>query len=154
MREPGEKLKTDDIDLKIIRRLWDGRTPFKEIADDIGLTTNTIRSRVNRLRDNGILQIIGLVDPTAFPGTTSAIVFFKLKQEKREKALQQIGKLKNVVAAANLSSCHDIMAMVMFNEEYTHKDFIFEELKKVEGIVSVETAFPVDSVNWQLRYVL
>ena len=83
----------DDTDLKIIRRLWDGRTPFSEISKEIGIITNTVRKRVNRLIENGILQIIGLADPDAIPDTYSAFIGFKIQPPKIKKALKQIGAL-------------------------------------------------------------
>jgi Lrp/AsnC family transcriptional regulator for asnA, asnC and gidA len=147
-------MKTDDTDLAIIRHLWDGRTPFSEIAKKLGITTNTVRARVNRLIDHGILQIIGLVDPDAVPGHSSAIMSFKVKPEVAQKAVKQIGKLKGVVTAGCVTGRFDIMALVFFNDKHTHRDFIFNELAKIDGLVSVETFFVMDAVNWQLRYVL
>ena len=60
-------MKTDETDLTIIRHLWDGRTPFSKIAKELGITTNTVRARVNKLTGDGILQNSGLVDPHAIP---------------------------------------------------------------------------------------
>jgi len=147
-------MKTDDIDLAIIRRLWDGRTPYSKIAKEIGITTNTVRARVNRLIENGVLQIIGLVDPKAFPGHYSAIIGIKAEPKMVKEMVGKIGKLKGVLAAASVTGRFDVMAFVFFNEEYSHRDFIFNELAKVDGVVSVETFFTMDAVNWQLRYVL
>ena len=144
----------DDTDLNIIRQLWNGRTPFSEIAEKIGLTTNTVRNRVNRLIENGILQIIGLVDPDAIPNHASAFIGFKIEPQKLKLALQQIGKLKGVVAATCVSGRFDIIAVVLFNEDYNHRHFIFNEMAKVSGIISTETFFTTEAVNWQLRYVL
>jgi len=147
-------MKTDDIDLAIIRRLWDGRIPFSKIAKEIGVTTNTVRARVNKLIENGILQIIGLVDPQAIPGHYSAIIGIKAEPRMVKQLLEKIGKLKGVVAAACVSGGFDIIAVVFFNEKYSHRDFIFNKLAKLDGLVSVETFFTMDAVNWQLRYVL
>ena len=41
----------------------------------------------------------------------------------------------------------DIMALVFFNAKYTRRDFVFNELAKVDGIVSTETFFKMDAVN-------
>jgi Lrp/AsnC family transcriptional regulator for asnA, asnC and gidA len=147
-------MKTDDTDLAIIRHLWNGRTPFSKIAKELGITTNTVRARVNKLVDNGVLQIIGLVDPDAVPSHSSAIMAFKIKPKVSQKAVKQIGELNGVVMAGCVSGRFDIMALVFFNAQYTHRDFVFNELAKVEGIVSVETFFKMDAVNWQMRYVL
>ena len=70
--------KLDKTDLEIVRNLWDGRTPYSDIAEKIGLTTNTVRNRVNKLLDKGVLQIISLVEPTAIAGHHSAFVGFNI----------------------------------------------------------------------------
>jgi Lrp/AsnC family transcriptional regulator for asnA, asnC and gidA len=147
-------MKTDDIDLAIIRHLWDGRKPFSKIAKEIGITTNTVRARVNKLIENGVLQIIGLVDPQAVPGHYSAIIGLKAEPKKVKQMVEKIGKLKGVVTVASVSGRFDIMAVVFFNEKHSHRDFIFNELAKLDGVISVETFFTMDAVNWQLRYVL
>ena len=144
----------DEINLAIVRHLWDGRKPYAEIAQELGITTNTVRNRVNRLIEAGVLQVIGLVDPEALPGHSSGLVAFKVRPDKVEQALEEIGRMKNVVAATYVSGRYDILAIVFFNEEHNHQRFIFQEITKVEGIVSVETFFSMKAVNWQLRYVL
>jgi len=53
-------MKIDGINLAIIKHLRDGRKSFKRIAEDLGLTENTIRARVKRLTDAKVLQISGL----------------------------------------------------------------------------------------------
>lgn len=147
-------MQTDETDLAIIRHLWNGRTPYSDIAKELHITTNTVRNRVNKLSNSGILQIIGLVDPDAVPGHTSAFVCFKVKPQTLKQSLEQIGKLKGVVAAASVSGRYDIIAVVLFSEKYSHRDFINKELNTVEGLLAVETSFVIDGVNLQLRYVL
>ncbi|ERH00300.1 MAG: transcriptional regulator [Halonotius sp. J07HN6] len=47
----------DDLDrqiLSILRR--DARTPYTEIADEIGTSEGTVRNRVDRLTDEGIIE--------------------------------------------------------------------------------------------------
>jgi DNA-binding Lrp family transcriptional regulator len=47
----------DDLDrqiLDILRR--DSRTPYTEIADDVGTSEGTVRNRVERLLDDGIIE--------------------------------------------------------------------------------------------------
>lgn len=144
----------DDIDMKIITHLWDGRTPFRKISKEVGVTTNTVRTRVNRLIKDGILQIIGLVDPFAIPGHSSAFVGFKLEAKKVQEATEQIRKLKGAVVVAGVSGRFNVIASFMFNDKYTYRDFLFQELVKVEGLITIETFFVVDAKNFNLRYVL
>lgn len=144
----------DDINLSIIQRLWDGRMPYADIAKELGITTNTVRNRVNKMKAEGILQIIGLVDPKAIKGAQSALVTFKVEVDKADEALKQISEIKGVVSAAAVSGSFDIVAVVFFNESYSHEHFLFKELVKVKGLKDVETHIVLKSVNWQLRYAL
>ena len=148
------KYKLDKTDLEIVRHLWDGRMPYADIAEKVGLTTNTVRNRVNRMLDKGALQIISLVDPSNIEGHSSAFMGFKILPNKVKTCLTQIYRLKGVVGAARVSGRFDVMALMMFNEEYSYPRFLEEELLKVDGLVSTETFFTIGGENFQLRYVL
>jgi Lrp/AsnC family transcriptional regulator for asnA, asnC and gidA len=144
----------DDTDMEIIRNLWDGRTPYSDIAERVGLTTNTVRNRVNRMLKSGVLQIIGLVDPGAIEGHHSAFIGFKVLPDSVSSALKGISEMRGVVGAATVSGRFDIMAVVLFNETFSYKRFLEEELQNIPGLLSTETFFVVGGREFQLRYVL
>ena len=146
--------KLDSYDIDIIRNLWDGRTPYQEIAEKVGLTTNTVRSRVNKMLESGALQIISLVNPTALEDHQAAYIGFKVLPYKMTEALNAISKLKGVVGASSVSGRFDIMAVVMFNTEHSYQRFLEEELRLVDGLLSTETFFAIGGDTFQLRYVL
>jgi Lrp/AsnC family transcriptional regulator for asnA, asnC and gidA len=150
----GMGYKLDEYDIKIIRNMWDGRRPFKDVAKKVGLTTNTVRNRVNRMLKAGVLQIISLVNPTAIEGHQSAYIGFKVLPHKMHEALSSISKLTGVVGAASVSGRFDIMAIVMFNTEHSYQRFLEEELRKVDGLLSTESFFAIGGETFQLRYVL
>jgi hypothetical protein len=54
----------DRLDYEILSVLQqDGRRSFTEIGKKLGVSEGTIRKRVMRLVDDGVIRIIGLVDP-------------------------------------------------------------------------------------------
>ncbi|MGW1160214.1 Lrp/AsnC family transcriptional regulator [Streptomyces sp. NPDC002519] len=54
----------DAIDLRILDELeQDGRLPFAELADRVGLSAGATRSRALRLLDGGVLKVLALVRP-------------------------------------------------------------------------------------------
>lgn len=146
--------KIDKTDLEIVRNLWDGRTPYSDIAEKVGVTTNTVRTRVNRMREEGALQIIALINPEAVEHHQSAFIGFTVEPRYAQKAVNQIGSLTGVVAASVVSGQFDLMAVVMFNQEHSYRRFLEEELNRVDGLVSTETFFVVAGDTFQLRYVL
>jgi Lrp/AsnC family transcriptional regulator for asnA, asnC and gidA len=83
-------MNIDKINLSIIRHLRDGRKSYKKIADDLSLSENTVRTRVKKLIDEGVLEITGLVDAEAVTDHRVVIVGVKLatmelvKKEERK----------------------------------------------------------------------
>lgn len=144
----------DATDLEIVRHLWDGRKPFADIGEKMGITTNTVRARVQQLQKTGVLQIIGLIDPQSIPGHSSAFVGFKIETSKIAAAIEQIRHLKGIVVAACVSGHLDVMSCILFNQEFTYRDFLFNEVPKVNGVISLETFFVVEADSFNLRYVL
>ncbi|MFX0039612.1 MAG: Lrp/AsnC family transcriptional regulator [Candidatus Heimdallarchaeota archaeon] len=54
----SRSMNYDKLDLEIIRSLHnDSRKPISEIADDVNSTANTIRRRLNRMIDEGIIEL-------------------------------------------------------------------------------------------------
>lgn len=149
-----QQLKLDSVDLEIIRHLWDGRTPYSDIADRIGLTANTVRNRVNRMLRSNAVHIVCLVNPYVLKDHQSAIIGFKTLPKESKKALEKITTLKGMVTAARVTGRFDIVAVLLFNQDSTYENFIKEEVPKVEEIVSMETFFAFGSDNFQLRYAL
>ena len=64
----GENMKIDETSLAIIKHLREGRKSFQKIAEDLSITENTVRARVGKLVDEGVLEIAGLFDPEAIQG--------------------------------------------------------------------------------------
>ena len=54
----------DQFDREIISLLQkDGRMPFLTIANELGLAEGTVRRRVAKLMDEGLLKIVGIANP-------------------------------------------------------------------------------------------
>ena len=63
-------MKIDELNIAIIRHLREGRKSLKAIAEDLGVSENTVRSRVAKLEDEGVLgNIRTSLTPRPFPGT-------------------------------------------------------------------------------------
>lgn len=56
----------DEKDHEIFQRLRiDGRSPAARIGDEVGLSADAVRARIARMTDDGVLRIIGVVDPSS-----------------------------------------------------------------------------------------
>src|SRR5215212_3641837 len=68
-RQPGDGYAgpvLDELDKRIIRLLQrNARVPNTEIGRELDVTETTIRNRVSRLLDEGLIEIVAVVDPRA-----------------------------------------------------------------------------------------
>lgn len=71
-------MKIDEINFAIIKHLRDGQKSLKKIAKSLSITENTVRARLNKLIDEQVLEIAGLVEPNAIPGHSIVKVGVKL----------------------------------------------------------------------------
>jgi len=144
----------DEISIAIIKHLRDGRKSFKKIADELGVSENTVRARVSKLEDEGFLEIAGLVEPEAIPGHKVVIVGIKLKTMELVKKGEEFSKLKGVVSVSVVTGRYDLMLVVFLNEGFGLLEFYTEEVARLKDVQSVETFVVYKGYNMKIPYVL
>ena len=149
-------MKIDETNLAIIKHLKNGRKSFSSIAEDLSLTENTVRSRVNRLMEEGVLEITGLIDPQSLPGHQVIIVAMKLNTVELEKKAIELNELKGVVSVSVVTGRYDILMYVLLNDEkgFGLLEFFTEELAKVDKIQDFETFVVYQGIDLRVPYVL
>ena len=144
----------DETNLNIIRQLRDGRRSFSEIARELSITENTVRSRVRKLSEEGVFSISGLVEPSSIHNHVLAFVGVKLKTMNLVKKGAEISRLKGVVSVAVVTGRYDLIVILMLNEEFGLLEFYTKEMSKVSEVLSVETFVAYDSFNLKVPYIL
>lgn len=147
-------MKIDGLHIAIIRQLRDGRTSLKKIAESLALSENTVRARVNRLRDEGVLDISGLVDPEALPGHRVVLVGVKLATMDLVKKGEEFSRLRGVVSVAVVTGRFDLMLVVLLQEGFGLLEFYTEDVARLEGVQSVETFVVYKGYNLKVPYIL
>lgn len=60
---PNVQRALTELDWRIIATLWqDAKRPLPDVADAIGLTTKTVRTRLQRMREEGSIDEVAIVD--------------------------------------------------------------------------------------------
>jgi Lrp/AsnC family transcriptional regulator for asnA, asnC and gidA len=146
-------MKIDASTIAIIRHLRDGRKSFNKIAQALTLSENTVRSRVNALKKEGILEIAGLVDPEALPGHKVVFIGVKLQSMDIVKKGEEFSRLKGVVSASVVTGRYDLLLVVLFKPGFGLLEFYTQEISRLEGVQSVETFVIYKSYNLKVPYI-
>lgn len=147
-------MKIDDTSIAIIKHLRQGRKSFKKIAADLSLSENTVRSRVYKLTEEGVLDIAGMVDPEALTGHRVVMVGVQLKTMELVKKAEEFSKLKGVVSVGVVTGRYDLMLVVLLREGYGLLEFYTGEMSQIKEVRSVETFVVYKGFNLKVPYIL
>ncbi len=149
-------MRLDETNKAIIKELKNGRKAFSAIAEKIGITENTVRSRVNKLLEDGVLQITGLVDPQAVPEMQVIVMGVKLSTLDLEEKAKEILKLKGVISVVVVTGRYDLIVQLVTStqDDQSLLNFFKNELSKIKGISDVETFVVYQSHNYMIPYTL
>ncbi len=147
-------MKIDETNIAIIKQLRQGRKSYKQISEYLGITENTVRTRVNKLTEEGILEISGLVDTEAIPGHRIVMVGVKLATMDLVIKGKEFSKLKGVVSVSVVTGRFDLILTVLINEGFGLLEFFTEEVSKIEAVQSVETFVVYKGYNFKIPYIL
>ena len=130
----------DKLDFEILSFLQeDGRMSFTVIADKLKVSIGTVRTRFNKLIEDGTVNIIGRVDPDKVGFRCYAhIAVFVRPATLKEKVAQKISKLPEVSFLAMTSGDYDLEVDVMCRDNNHQVDFV-NDISKIEGVHQTKT---------------
>lgn len=147
-------MKFDKTNLAIIRHLRDGRKSFNTIARDLQITENTVRSRVSKMTKEGVLEIVGLVNPEQLPSHRTVVIGVKLTTPKLFQKGEEFAELRGVIKVLLVTGKYDIIIEVLLKEDFGLLEFYEEEFTKMNEIQTAETFVVFKSFNHLVPYVL
>ncbi|MCG8452649.1 MAG: Lrp/AsnC family transcriptional regulator [Spirochaetales bacterium] len=147
-------LRLDRLNMRIIGHLQEGRKSYKQIALALGVSENTVKARVRKLEEEGILKIAGYVDPEAMDGHQIVYVGVKLKEMEYLDKGDEISRLRRVVSVGVVTGRYDLILTVHLKSSFGLLEFLSEELGKVKGIDAVETFMVYKGYNIKVPYIV
>lgn len=144
----------DDIDNGLITILGrDARMNNKEIAVQLGVSEGTVRNRIRKLTEDGVLKLSGLVDPDKDAKTQLVMLGVNLAatNELQHKA-QEISLLDGVKSVSITTGRYDLFVEVLVNVKHGLIDFLSENLSRVDGVVSTESFVVMRSFNKWIQH--
>ncbi len=150
----GSGMKIDETSIALIKHLREGRKSFRSIADEIGVSENTVRSRAAALQEEGLLNISGLVDPEGLPGHRVVFIGVKLGTMELVRKGEEFSRLKGVISVCVVTGRYDLILQVLLNEDFSLLEFYTQEVSRIQDVQSVETFVVYKGYNVRVPYVL
>ena len=130
----------DDLNQRIIRLLQeDGRAAYDVIGQQLGVSGGTIRNRVARMRDAGMLRIVAVVDPVAVDYEADAMLGIKTAPGIGPAAVAgRLDPHPAVVYIMWVSGRFDLLVEVVCDEETELAVFLDDHVHGQTDIAHVE----------------
>lgn len=121
-----EEKKTDEIDLEIARKLErDARTPFKEIAIELGISEGTVHNRVRRMQQEGVIQgFSARLGATKLGMDLTVVIGLRVKGGHLVEVEREISALREVRCVYDVTGDYDAIVVARFKNREDLNDFI------------------------------
>lgn len=136
--------RLDHIDRSIIAAFCeDGRRTIKQVADLIGMSSPSIKARIDKLKDAGAIRgYTALVDPKAFGFNVAANVRIHALPGEVKKVVQLLRDTPEIVEADQVTGkdCFQVKVVVRNAEE------LHAVAARFEPYASVDTAIILSNI--------
>ena len=103
----------------------DGRLPYKDIAEVLCVSEGTIRNRVQRMREAGMLNIVALVDPLAIKYQADAMRGINVATPHTPRQVaERLSEFNEVVYVLWVSGRFDLMVEVVCDSTKSFQTFL------------------------------
>jgi len=142
------KEKIDKIDCKIISLLQkNGRLSNTTIAKKLGISEATIRARLNRLLNEGFIQIVAVSNPIKLGFEISGIISITVDSRKLDNVMKELKKLDPVWYVVKTTGSTDIYTEFVLRSMDELNDLVYNKINKIDGVIRTETSLILEFIK-------
>ena len=139
-------VKLDPVNRRIIEILQrEGRCPFTVIARELGLSEAAVRSRVRRLTEAGVLDVVAVTNPLMLGFEVMALVGVQANSDIQAVA-RVVSDWPETSYIVITSGSYDLLVEVVC-EHNRHLLETVQRLREIDGVKSTETFMYLDMVK-------
>jgi len=136
-----QKVKIDAVDSEMILLLQkDGRISNTAIAKKIGIAESTVRTRLKRLIDTKIIQIVAVSNPFDLGFQVAGNFKITIDIQKKDTIMKKLAAIKELKYVVLTTGGTDVDADFILSSFEDLEPLIFEEINKIDGIKQIETS--------------
>jgi Lrp/AsnC family transcriptional regulator for asnA, asnC and gidA len=136
----GERRFMDELDRSIIVLLQgNGRASNAHIAREVGVSEGTVRRRLKRLLQDGIIQVKAIPHPERLGYKTEALVGVQVDPDKIDAVVDRLTELKEAQWVSLTTGAFDVFLWVTLTSPEELGDFLKSRVGTVHGVRRTET---------------
>jgi Lrp/AsnC family transcriptional regulator for asnA, asnC and gidA len=121
--------------------------PAAKIAGELGIPESTVRHRLNRLVQRGVIQFTVLTNPLEHGYRISAMIQIQAELRRVRSIVQKLAGLPEVYFVGIMAGAYNIHAGAIFRSNEELVDFLTQRMGKIPGIVHTSTSTVLELVK-------
>lgn len=144
----------DDIDYGIVRALQDNaRLPFTTIAKELGVTEKTVRMRVQQMQDEGILSLVGVVNPVKAGLNVQSFIQVAVEATKLDDVVTTLNDIVEVRLIVLTSGDYQLIIQILVRDYEELSQFLLNKLNKIPGILRVNVINELKILKSKYKFI-
>jgi Lrp/AsnC family transcriptional regulator for asnA, asnC and gidA len=140
-QSPADRPLVDDLDRQLIKLLQgNGRRSNTEMARELSVTETTVRNRVARLLEEGLINIVAVPTPRAVGMTLSAIIGISVELQRLSAVADVLVGYSEVRYVGLSTGRFDILVEAFFTDHEHLLAFVSDKLGRLAGVTGAETS--------------
>ena len=136
----------DEANRRIIEILQrEGRCAFSAMGRELGLSETAVRTRVHRLMEAGVLDVVAVTNPLKLGFDVMALVGVQA-QADLDRVAREVSAWRETSYVVLTSGSYDLLVEVVC-EDNRHLLDLVQRMREIDGVKSTETFMYLDMVK-------
>ncbi|MCY1672838.1 Lrp/AsnC family transcriptional regulator [Novosphingobium sp. SL115] len=142
----------DTLDTQLVDMLGrDARVSNRRIAAELGVTEGTVRGRIKRLQQDGLIAFTAITGFQIEQRARLAFINIQAEVDRVREVAQVISDIPSVNAVLITMGHFNITAMCLIDELDALVELASDKILAVDGVHHVETSIAVKTIKYNAR---
>lgn len=142
------------LDLKILREIErDPRQQVSVLAKKVGVSQRSASARLRSLLERGVMRVVVYTSPFEVGLNFFPMTGVRVSPGELDAVSARLESLPNVFWTVRVSGRYDLIVGTMFAGPIDVSHFVWQELARIPGVLSMETSIGLEIRKWSLPYL-
>ncbi|USG66388.1 Lrp/AsnC family transcriptional regulator [Brevibacillus ruminantium] len=144
----------DDLDYAIANALQENaRLPFTQIAKDLDVTEKTVRMRVQQMQEEGVLSLVGVVNPVKVGLNVQVYIQIAVEACKLDDVVAALNEIYEARLVVLTSGEYQLIIQVLLRDYDELSEFLMTKLNKIDGITKVNVINMLKVIKSRFKFI-
>lgn len=141
----------DEVDREIIEVLrLDGRTSNREIGRRLGIAEGTVRARIRRMEEQGLMRIVAVTDIFSVGKTVYATVGLTVDKRRTYDVCAALEEIEEVTFISVAFGLYDVVAVLLMESRARMLEILSKQIATIPGVKRTETTDGLEMLKYTI----